>query len=156
MDNKVTKIAGDLCITAAHETQRAIIDSRTNSMAGALYISALAAIGPIQVMASIIGAAPPGKDPNDPVCRCNSDALLFSALLINKICPEAPEPNGGNEAAFGPEVYFQALEAFEKMTGRRPDDSLQKELTANARKMADEAAVPLSQFMTARSASKTQ
>lgn len=154
--DKVTKIAGDLCFTAAHETQQAIMDSRTNSMAGALYISALAALGPIQVMASIVGVAPPGKDSKDPERRCNPDALLFSVLLINKICPEGPGEKGGSEAAFGPEVYFQALEAFEKLTGRRPDESLQKELTANARKIADEAAVPLSQFMTARSASKTQ
>jgi len=160
MNDKVTQAAERLCLEAAHATQIAIQQSGTTNMAAAMYMACLTAIGAVQVGASIIGVAPPGKDNGNPSHRCTADSLLFVALLVNKISPGAPAASGHSTAEFGPEIYHEALVAFEKLTGRRPDAALNKHFTESARLIAEEAANPLAQFTAGRqqdrSASKTQ
>lgn len=81
------------------------------------------------------------------------DVMLFAALLAYCIAPQV-DPDGHTESRFGPEIYVKALDMFEKLTGRKPDEALCEGFTEKARKLAAEEAEaansPFAAFMTKR------
>lgn len=58
----------------------------------------------------------------DPCLGITADTLLFSALLTNKITPDYNHKNESSDSAMSAITYWEAMEAFEKLTGKQADD----------------------------------
>lgn len=81
---------------------------------------------------SLIGDVPTGLSRKFINLGCDPDCRLFAALLLVVAFKEDDE---GCETKFGPPVYLEAMEMFEKITGRKLDDSpkVNRELIEAAR-----------------------
>lgn len=100
---------------------------------------------------AVLTADTSSVDPDNPtqeaINRCiTPEVLLFTALLVNKCSPEA-EGNVVN-TEFGPEQIFNALEAYEQLTGKRCDEFLDKDMVAAARKAGTSAQELLQNVLT--------
>lgn len=118
----------------------------------AIYVMCCAVIGILHVLAMTVGKhdASMPKEDFDPTKSINPTTLLFSTLLANKVAPDYCHRSGGIQTEFGPHVIFEALEAYEKLTGRKPDDYLTPGMVSAAREAGTIGREVLNAFMDAR------
>lgn len=88
-----------------------------------------------------------GEDINGSV---TPDEMLFTAFLVCRCSPA----NDGEKSvlAFDPSIILDAMEDFEKFTGRKPDDFIIPAMAAAARDCAKEGGALLDRFRTERAA----
>lgn len=86
----------------------------------------------------------------------NPTSLLFSAILVNKICPEGPDPSGGIQCEISPTVIADALDTTERLLGKRPDEYLDPFMCKQVRECIEEGGVPLAKLLESRKASPSK
>lgn len=86
-----------------------------------------------------------GKTKSDDIA---SEQIMFASILVGHMIGGVK----GNvySLEFTPEVLFDAMEAYQRMTGNKIDRFLAPGLVAIAREAADGADVPLAEFMASR------
>lgn len=80
------------------------------------------------------------KDGIEHKVTVNGDTMLMAALLAYRICDNPTSTDKGDGSVnveapmeFGPHIYLKAMQDFEKLTGRQPDDQLDPKLVKAAR-----------------------
>lgn len=107
--------------------------------AAGVYAIASMVSGLLNIMAMIVAdqrRANPGVNDIqsfDPTRGITKETLLYSALLCNKITPEYDSQQHGCVSEMGPDQYWQAMEAYERLTGNQIDDFLTPSLAQTAR-----------------------
>ena len=147
--------------------QTAILSARSQNLADAIYIGSVGINGALLPVAQLVANKPDPtslglpSNPNDlteadhAICRevasklVNPDTMLFAAILAARICGGISS-NNMVAIEFGPHIVLEALEIFEKATGRNPDKLLDPRMVAEARKVGENTTIPLEEFMEKR------
>jgi hypothetical protein len=87
------------------------------------------------------------KSPEDPV---SADEMLFAAILVSVANPGTDGDRG--IMAFDPSVIYDAMEMFERATGRKPDTFMIPAMAEAARSCAAQGAEALAKFQQERAA----
>lgn len=151
---------------AVSQAAATLASSATGAAKGrmeATYLNIGAVYGTLVSLAMTVGQNPDDEGANaddfEPTRRINPDTLLFSALLVVECvqpqCHESKNIGNGmaasiNAVTFSPESVFNALLAFEKLTGRKPDSMLNRGMIQPARELGESGTVTLSDFMKKR------
>jgi hypothetical protein len=120
------------------------VQTQPNDKANAIYVAMGGVAGALCVM-TLAGAQAANEgdgDSFDPTRRITPDTLLFFAILAAHSCQDSRargtpgiDGSGGIDVSveFGPETFFNALETFERATGRKIDGMLPKGMLEAAR-----------------------
>lgn len=144
------KIAQDL-IRAAHLGGGGMPDGvhvMGNFLAGAASILAAVVANQSQLSKRQAEGAEDDELKNSIGDAITPDVSLFAWLLAQSMAPDL----GGKtvETSFGPQVVFEALTAFEKMTGRQPDKDLCPPMVSAAREIGASGRDAFNAFIEAR------
>ncbi len=104
----------------------------------AVHYAVVAGSAVMQVMAKIVSKEADNEDE-----QINDDTLLYSAMLLAAAVTNSTDASGRHiSTKAGPDILYRALENFEKLTGRKPDEALSKPMVDAAREVgADPAAM---------------
>lgn len=86
----------------------------------------------------------------EPTDSITPETLLYSALLVNKTTPDYDHKEKSVVSELNPIVFFDAIEAYEKLTGKSPDEFLQPGLVKAAREAGSMGRDVLDAFMDRR------
>lgn len=70
----------------------------------------------------------------NPELGITKESILFAALLTVRMSPELDHSNDTVPVEFSPMVVLDAMDDFEKLTGKKPDPFLNPAMIASARK----------------------
>lgn len=148
-----------------HSTQAAIAKGSKGSLQVASHIAIHGIAGPLHVLAMTIGE---NRGEENEVAekiaekgdfreaerlvarRVNPDTVLFSALLAAFSVPALQiHKDKGFEFCVesGAHVVLQACDAFEKLTGRKPDEKLNSSMIKHLRENEKVSSLPLDKFL---------
>lgn len=100
----------------------------------AINVVSILAIGVVHSLAALVAKqGDPRSEDFNPEKGITPEALLFAVLLVNKIAPEHDAKSHGIHTEFSPFVIFEAMEAYEKLTGKQPDLYLNPQMVKAAR-----------------------
>lgn len=120
-------------------TQAAVTSTATNAPEAICIAMATVTAG-LSTLSMLI--APNG------VTQPDEDTVLFAAILTALTAPSCGKDTV--QFGFAPDVVFEALEMFERATGRKPDKSLLAAMVQAARTVGEHGEKPLAQFMETR------
>ena len=130
-DNHRDKIATKLAETTAKLTQGAIMANGSHNMAEDLYLAVVAMAGLVETGGAIVGLRSENhlqemKDEdrdklgaNDLMAACTAQAMMFVAVLSAICIRKCDGEHVGID--YGPVTIVEAMEAYEKITGEKPD-----------------------------------
>jgi hypothetical protein len=126
---EVGEKAAQSLIVATHEHGGGMPDS--------IYTTANLAIGVIHSIAMCVGKAKwtENVEDFDPLTAITAESMLFSVILVNKMSPDFDPVSNGSTAEFGPHILYEALETYERYTGKKPDEFLMPGLVKAAREV---------------------
>lgn len=147
--DKVAKMAKELLTGVAALVQLTIRVSGTNNLTSRVYLAQSAAVAALQTSAYLFGADPAtGKTENSPTHKkVTGDNILLAALFAFRMGGDGVRVDGTSLNTFGPEVFCEALDDFETLTGRSPDAGIDREFVEGARRFVAEAGKPLEELM---------
>ena len=107
-------------------------------------------IGGVAAVAGCLHTLGAFLNKNDLTGPVSSDEVLFTALLVWHCSPS----NDGEKSllAFDPSIILDAMESFEKFTGRKPDGFMIPAMAQAARDCAAEGTAALDRFRASRAA----
>ncbi len=110
------------------------------------------AVGLMHVMAMCVANQKPtgNFEDFDPSDGITPETLLFSALLVNQIAPDYDHNKNGVVCSFGPHVLLETMSAYEKLTGKKPDEFLVPGLVKAVRELGNHSGEVLNAFMERR------
>lgn len=165
MDPVLLNIARALSQSVSETTQDAIETMPgENGGFGSLYIASAAALGAVQIMATLTGtpwnAESAKANPELVTQSINEDSMLFSLMLLRAMCSGA-EPGGAKRRgegtsvnlriSYSPEELWEAIQAFEKITGRPITEAkLDQRMIKAVKAGLESTVVPLEKFMRSR------
>lgn len=86
----------------------------------------------------------------DPASAVTRESLLYTAILANKATPDYDKRAKASLTELSALVYFEALEAYEKLTGKKPDEFLNPAMVQAAREAGAMGKDVLAAFMERR------
>lgn len=119
-----------------------------------VYLGTMSTAISLQLLAAQVGRLPEGAEDQGTV-RINENAVLFAALLAARALPSV-DGKGLGRCEFSPAVSFEAMEAFEKLTGYKPDDFIDEAFVKATREFVAEHPDCLAEAQKARLASLSQ
>ncbi len=138
-DSDVSRISSELFKGFQEVSQEAIgvIAKSGKGKSAAIHAVLNGTAGIINVLATLVAnhVKPDNIEDLNPNLAVTPEVLLFTALLVNKCAPVC-EPDGHVQSQFGPHVIWAALEAYERLTGQKPDQFLAPGLAEAGREFA--------------------
>lgn len=128
------------------------------------YCLAQLGVSIIQNIASIIAQQPPEvkallqkakeqgrnsmtSDEFNPNKQITAESKLFAALLMYQTSPDYDREQCGSTSEYGPHVYWETINAFEKLQGKAPDPYIIEGMIKAGRKVGEMGSEVLQAFM---------
>ena len=147
-ENRMYNLVMEAGREIAHKIQRVAMenDPEASDKVRAIYVTAGSLQGSLHLVASLVGW-PKGQDDylptNRPADCINEDSILFAALLMSKMGSlERRGTEVYTKIRFGPEELIYALDATEKLLGRRLEDGMDRDLMDKIREVKAEGFEP--------------
>ena len=156
-DNALGRRASEISNVVAGAIQSGCMTFDTNDKAQITYLCGMGAVAAIHTLAAVLGN--PGTEDQSIEERAagalNATSILYAALVATRMAPDSgglatrgDGVKGMNiEVEFGPDVLVSAMDDFEKLTGRKPDDKLDPVMVAQTRNFLEKTGDPLKDLL---------
>lgn len=150
LGNQVYDVSQKLTAAAVHTAQQG---AGEEGCIQGIVIATVATAAPIHVLAAMINKS---RKMDEPV---SADETLFAAILVALVNPGTVQINAdtmGSICGWDISVVHDAMEMFERATGKKPDSFLLPAMAKAACDMAQEGNQPFTKFREERAAARAQ